>query len=303
MRINFPFVVVTTTLLLIACGNVTAPGDAQPKQVTPEFSAYWFAGLAEISVYDLVQARYGALRKGSAVMVFVTEPFSKKDQVKLDNPEAAGQNRLDVMKMNMTRNFETGIYPYSLELSVFNAIDRQQYPHAVKAVFTCQEWCGQVFSQYNQKGNHYQVQSYSYFESEGDKSQKLDVTWMEDELWNLVRLEKDALPTGMIEVIPGETYTRLLHKERKAEAANAEWETGDSLDIYRLTYESGRILEMHIGKQFPHCIEGWAETYRDGFGDSATNLTTRATVRKRVQTDYWNRHAVADSTLRRELGL
>ncbi|MBL7941861.1 MAG: septum formation inhibitor Maf, partial [Flavobacteriales bacterium] len=223
MRINFPFAVVTTTLLLIACGNIAVPGSKETGEISPEFSAYWFSGTAEISVYDLEQARYGELRSGSAVMVFVTEPFSKKNQVKLDHPENAGNDRLDVMKMNMTRNFETGIYPYSLELSVFNAIERQQYPHAVKAVFTCQEWCGQVFSQYNQKGNHYAVQSYSYFESEGDKSQKLDVTWLEDELWNVARLDKDALPTGNIDIIPGETYTRLMHKERRAEPATADW--------------------------------------------------------------------------------
>ena len=45
--------------------------------VVDEFADYWYRGQAEITSYDLEQARYGELRSGTAVLVFVTEDFSK----------------------------------------------------------------------------------------------------------------------------------------------------------------------------------------------------------------------------------
>jgi len=55
----------------------------------------------------LEQARYGEIHKGRAVTIFVTEPFSKSKQVKLDDYKAAGDDRANVMKLNMTKNFNT----------------------------------------------------------------------------------------------------------------------------------------------------------------------------------------------------
>ena len=58
---------------------------------SPEFKSYWNSGRAEITSYKLEQARYGELHSGYSVLVFVTEDFSKKKQVKLDRPAAAGR--------------------------------------------------------------------------------------------------------------------------------------------------------------------------------------------------------------------
>jgi len=51
-----------------------------------EFAEYWYAGKSEVAVYDLQQSRYGEVRPGTATLIFVTEPFSKKKHVKLDDP-------------------------------------------------------------------------------------------------------------------------------------------------------------------------------------------------------------------------
>ena len=52
--------------------------------LSEEFKEYWFAGKAEITSYKLEQARYGELRDGSAVLIYVTEPFLADKQVKVN---------------------------------------------------------------------------------------------------------------------------------------------------------------------------------------------------------------------------
>lgn len=51
------------------------PTAYKPNQ---QFKDYWYAGKAEITSYKLEQARYGELRDGKAVLVYVTEPFYQK---------------------------------------------------------------------------------------------------------------------------------------------------------------------------------------------------------------------------------
>jgi len=46
---------------------------------------YWYQGKAEISSYQLEQARYSDVHPGEAVLVFVTEDFLTDKQVKNDN--------------------------------------------------------------------------------------------------------------------------------------------------------------------------------------------------------------------------
>ena len=48
------------------------------------------------------------------VLIFVTEDFSASKQVKLDRPEKVPSDAVKVLKLNATRKFNTGIYPYSI---------------------------------------------------------------------------------------------------------------------------------------------------------------------------------------------
>ena len=45
------------------------------------FNKYWYAGEAELNSYTLSQARYGENHEGEAVLIFVTEDFSKSKYV------------------------------------------------------------------------------------------------------------------------------------------------------------------------------------------------------------------------------
>ena len=265
-----------------------------------QFGAYWYAGKAELVSYKLDQARYGENHEGSAVLIFVTEPFSQKKQVKLDNAEAAGDDKVTVLKLNFTKKFVTGIYPYSMMSSVFTPVERAQFPHSLKATMTSQEWCGQVFSQMNLRGNEFDVHSYSYFEQEGDTHFELKNVLLEDEVWNIIRLEPDHLPTGKIEIIPGLFHTRLHHvKQQVMEATAIRDEKKDQI-TYTLTYPEQRTLAITFEKNFPHKILGWTEKFKGRDGEM---MTTTATFDKMLHTDYWTKNKKEFHYLRDSLGL
>ena len=50
--------------------------------LSEEFKKCWFDGKAEISNYSLTHSRYGSIRKGSAVLIYVTEDFLPKNKSK-----------------------------------------------------------------------------------------------------------------------------------------------------------------------------------------------------------------------------
>ena len=106
------FIYSIALIILFGCGTSVSQ---EAVQRDPEaFNKYWYAGEAEITSYELEQARYGEIHKGTSVLVFVTEPFSRSKQVKLDNWRDQSPDNVSVMKLNMTKKFLTGIYPYSM---------------------------------------------------------------------------------------------------------------------------------------------------------------------------------------------
>lgn len=275
----------------------------EKKELNQEFKDYWYAGVAEISGYDLKQSRYGEIHEGTAAMIFVTEPFSRRKQVKLDNPGAAGNDQVSVLKLNFTRKFLTGIYPYSMMTSVFSPVNTEEIQNALKLTLSGQEWCGQVFMQLNKDGNNYDVKSYSYFESEGDQFFKTSGTILEDEIFNLIRLNPDLLPSGEIEVIPSAVVNRFMHEEFKSYTAVARLEkenwNSQELNKYTMKYaHNNRIISIYFGTEFPYVIEGWEDTY-SGFGNEA--LTSVAVRKNTKKLDYWNRNDNADRGLNREI--
>jgi len=265
-----------------------------------KFNDYWYAGEAEVSSYELDQARYGEMRKGDAVLIFVTEPFSKEKQVKLDNPSQAGDDKQTVMKLNFTKKFKTGIYPYSMMQSTFTPVDRYNYPNTVKTTMSSQEWCGHVFTQVNLEKNKYDIESFSYFESEGDEKYSVDKVMLEDEIWNLIRLDYEALPTGKISMLPGIFATRLNHNELKPMKVNAKLKDSSDMRSYSLSYENGRTLTIDFEKSFPHKILGWQETY-EGLGGE--ELATTGELKETLLIDYWSKNSNGYSYLRDSLKL
>lgn len=298
-------------LFLTNCGNDHSfstssknPLAVQTKNSADPFNEYWYQGKAEITSYDLQQARYGEIREGSAVLVFVTEDFSKKNHVKLDNPRRNPKDAIPVLKLNMTRKFNTGIYPYSMMMSSFTPIDLKKNPSTLKVTNSSQEWCGHTFMQLNLGKYSYESQLFSYFESEGDNTTRLERTLLEDELWSKIRIDPNSLPIGNIDIIPSTTYARLKHIDFKNEKATTSLkEKGEEMHFHLFYKNLDRKLSIVFEKAFPHEIISWEETYKDGYGASAKKMTTKGTRKKTIMLDYWSKNGIEDAHYRKELGL
>lgn len=284
------FVSFFVALLVFSCGTSDREGVEEEQ-----FAKYWYQGKAEINVFDLEQIRYGEARAGKAVMIFVTEDFSKRKQVKLDNP-GGGQK---VLKLNMTSDFVTGIYPYHTMLSVFTPVYEDTWAPKVTASVT--EWCGQTFSQLNLKSGKYNAQLFSYFESEGDREIQVQAM-AEDELFNLIRLNPDLVPTERIKLIPSLISQRLAHLPMQAENATISRRDEDSnqSEIEVAYSDINRKLIIRFQKFFPYEILSFEEIWTRENGQEEITKAVRTHVK---MSDYWNQNKTSFEPLRKELGL
>lgn len=281
--------------VLVSCGP-----DRRKGVDYEQFGSYWFEGKAEISSFDLIQYRYGEPREGEAVLIFVTEDFSRTKQVKLDDHEAAGDDAVKVIKMNKTKEFLTGIYPYHMMLSVFTPIFDPS--SALKLTASTQEWCGQSFTQLNKERMQYKVQAFSYFESEGDRAFNLNHAIPEDDFWNLIRINPNQVPLGEINLIPALLNQRFTHVPLDAEEAEVSMvdleNDGRELSI---EYDHGRrVLKIQFQDDFPYEITGWEEIRMLEDGNKEITTAKRKAI---LQVDYWNKNKLGDETFRDALKL
>ncbi|WP_430468522.1 septum formation inhibitor Maf [Winogradskyella ouciana] len=278
----------------IAISELKEEKQSPETKLSNEFKDYWYNGEAEITSYKLEQARYGELREGTAVMVFVTEDFLPEQQVKADN---YNESNIPVLKLNATKNFNTGIYPYSIMQSTFYPVANNQ--HAIKVTASVQEWCGQVYAQLNNRDD-FEIMSHSYFQGEADQNFNIEKNWTENELWTKLRIDPQSLPTGELKIVPSLEFTRLRHQPIKAYNAIASLDDG----MYTLSYpELNRALKINFNNEFPFDILGWEETSESGFGASTKTLTTKATKLSSIKSAYWNKNNNADESLREKLKL
>jgi len=262
------------------------------------FENYWYAGLAEVNTYRLKQNRYGAVHEGHATRIFVTEPMDTERQVKADNPEAAPTRT--VLKMNGTRKFNTGVYPYSLMTSVFSPVGGAALSRPEKLTHSVQEWCGQTFLQLNlEESDRYRYVSYSYFGSEGDREGILNSAIPEDGLWNQIRLEPDALPVGSVNLVPAATYLRFGHLEMAVYSAEASLSMmGDSLHVYEVKYANiPRTVRIVFDASFPYVIRKWTEV------DTESGRKTVAELMVSDRRAYWRQNGVNERVERKKLNL
>jgi len=313
---NYIFLMVISFVLLTACKNTKEEGTAlgmihSPVKATEvtastKLADYWYQGKAEISSYDLQQARYSDVHPGEAVLVFVSEDFLTDKQVKNDN--YTNKNSTSILKNNFLRKFTTGIYDYSIMTSVFTPADTKKFPRTPKVTISSQDWCGQSFMQINQQKSKYKVELRSYFESEGDKDFTIDGAMLEDEIFNRIRMNPDALPIGNTQLIPSATIVRLMHLKMqptsviitKKEYTGTDFKGAD-LTAYEIDYPSlKRKLTIVYQNEAPYIIEGWTDRYT---AISRQALTTIATRKKTVLSPYWQQNGAKDVELRKELDL
>ncbi len=274
------------TLLISAC-NGQKSGPKTPVVSDPEaFAKYWYGGVAEVNSYDLSQNRYGEVRNGDMVLVYVTEDFLLERQVKNEFGESPG---ISVLKLNMMKKFVTGIYDYSIMTSVFTPVNGRNAPHTLKVTFSLQDWCGQSFSQMNlREGNHH-FETRSYFEKPGDESKQIPLTNIEEEVWTRIRIEPQTLPMGNFEMIPSQECIRINHLPLKAIKADARLllqigAGGKEHYVYQLNYpDLNRKVEWHCENVFPYKVQYWQETQLTATGTAKSS----ATIKETMNLPYW----------------
>lgn len=290
------------------------------------FDAHWNDGRAELSAYRLTQPRYGEARQGHAVMVWVTEPFSRAKAVKLDAPQERPGDAMRVMKLNHLRHFKTGVYTYDLMTSVFSPVDfapdAKHLDRAPRKVaFSSQEWCGTVFHQLVRQDGGWRSTWNSYFESEGDGqaviAERPDLV-LDDELWWRLRELTAPFAPGEYAYSPSLAAVRLSHAEavegtlqvsRRAKAEKLKVPAG-SFDVVRWE------LAMRWGKDgterqrrtvwveaaWPRRIIAW-EGEAPGFGGKNEPGVERGELTGSFRDAYWKHNRLQDESLRRKLGL
>jgi hypothetical protein len=293
-----------TFLLLTACMSRNDQAAQQNQYINHSnstFNDYWYSGNAELSSYELEEARYGEIRKGEAVLVFVTEDFLTKKQVKKESETK--DPFTSVLKLNLIKKFTTGIYDYSMMSSIFTPINQKQNVLPIKVSTSSQEWCGHSWIQLNESSNHYQFQGFSYFEKEGDVNRLLQKTITEDGLWNQIRFNPGKIPNGEVQMIPSTQYLRLSHQEVKAYQADIQLQSNnDSIEKQLLSIhypELNRRVQIEFETNFPHHILGWTEEKQSG----DNRLTTKAKLKARIKSPYWSQNRLQDSTQREKLKL
>jgi hypothetical protein len=296
MNLSVPIIF---SFLFLYCAGLETKNDSIFQKISvknPEklsaFNNYWYSGKAEITSYKLTQARYGEIHKGSAVNIFVTEDFLAQKQVKAD---AQKKTNISILKLNTSKKFNTGIYPYSLMTSTFSPIDIAK--KALKISFSAQEWCGNTFVQLNNKDN-FQIDFHSYFETNSDKTIILKKAILENEVWNQIRISPKKLPLGKLQIIPSFEYLALNHKKIQAYEAVASLQEKENFISYTITYPTlERTLSIKTSKEFPYYIESWEETSIS----RGKTLTTKAIKIKTILSAYWRKNGVADVEERNQL--
>lgn len=261
------------------------------RTLSKAFKTYWFSGHAEISSYSLTQSRYGELRSGDAVLIYVTEDFMPNTQVKANNP---GENSIKVLKLNATKKFNTGIYPYSIMQSAFQPIYTKSQPLKISA--SIQEWCGHVYAQINRSSSSFKYTGHSYFEGEADTTIDLPLHPTENEIWTTVRMNPKELPQGNFKMIPALEYLSLKHKKNQAYNANGILMNNE----YRLFYpELNRKLIITFNSNFPYEILKWEEHFQA----DQKQFITKAVKKKTIKSPYWQKNKNKDSIWRKTLHL
>ena len=287
-----------SSLVLLTCGSKPATPEIDTKELPIKtMKSYWFGGKAEISSYELKQARYGEIHEGQSVLVYVTEPFSPSKLVKSDY---GSESDVQVLKLNHTKKFTTGIYPYSMMTSSF--LPTENGEHSLKITSSSQEWCGHTYMELQNK-EKFEIAIHSYFEGESSLI-NLKKNLLEDDMWTKIRINPEDLPTGKLKVIPSFFYLRLKHKETQAYFCDAKLTEEKTTSTYEMNYAGlKRKVAITFENEFPYKILGWTESYPDGWAVDSPVLTTEASVLNTIQSDYWNKNSVEDSELRKELRL
>jgi hypothetical protein len=284
----------------------------EPKTAEVGFEARWHDGRAELDGYRYSIVRYGRARVGQAVMIYVTEPWSRQKRVKVEDASRNPSDVFDVLKLNLVRDFQTGIYDYNTMVSLFV---RTQDFSPVQLSFTSAEWCGNVYAKVEFDDDTVKEALYSYFEDEtGTRSLERPRDGVtQDALFVLLRgLKGEFLAPGLerrISLLSGILESRLRHQPLEwASARIVRASSPVSVGVpagnwshavyYEVKVENGRTGRFWIEPDGDGRILKWAWT-ESGRSEASESGELTGTLR----TAYWKENGPGKEALLQQLGL
>lgn len=295
-----------------AMAVVPVEGDASP----PEFGSHWHDGKAELDGYRLTVQRYGQRRSGRAVMIYVTEPFSESRRVKVEDPSRDPADTFDALKLNLVREFPTGIYDYHTVISLFT---RSADFSPVKLAYSSAEWCGQVYEQLDFQRTGITSRLHSYFEGESSTRtlERAPRGVVEDELFILLRGLRGAfLEPGETRTVPflaSPFYRRLTHqpiawtsatlaRSRTTERVRVPAGTFEA-DVIEVRPADGRVGRFHVEQAYPHRIVKWSWTRGAAGSRERLEGTDAGELTGTARLEYWRLQGEGDERYLERLGL
>lgn len=272
----------------------------------------WGDGQAELTSYALRFPRYGSIRKGTAVAIFVTENFSNSQRVKTDATPEKSADAFPVMKLNLVEDFQTGIYDYNVMTSTFIAlrpIDGRAEGSPAKISFSSQEWCGHVYQQLLFGQNAVSSSLHSYFEGEADAQTNLPsprngVTEDALLLWARGMAEPVLKPgeTRSVPLLPSLKSARFQHRPlgwREARLSRREQPETVTVpagtfaaEVFEAEIQGGPTRRIFVEKTSPRRVLQWQST--DG---------EFAVMVRSMRARYWEQNDLAGEAKLAELGL
>lgn len=216
------------------------------------------------------------------------------------------------MKLNLVRDFPTGIYDYNVMTSAFLALEDSNGLRAgmpAKVSFTSQEWCGHVYDHLIFKETAIERVSHSYFDGEADQQEKLNYprTGMSEDIlffWARGLAEPFMKPgeSRNINMLLSLTTARFQHIPLSWEKAQLFYEVGyQSIQvpagtfktrIMRAETEGGRSWTFYIDAEEPHRVIKWITSD----GEKGELLASERLA-------YWKMNAVQFQAAVKKLGL
>lgn len=289
-----------------SCDSCTAASlTFTPKRSAGASSAFWQTwgdGKAELSGYTITTMRYGQPRKGKTVLIYVNEPHDRRTRIKDDR--AQGDIKLNVLKLNHTLIFDTGIYPYSVMTSVFSPVDvydKRPRFNPSKITLSAQEWCGHVYHKVAPMAGSMRSALRSYFASEGETEETIKVrdgALYEDALLIQLRELDGAFNGGRDwagQLVPTLWATRKAHTALRpvdATITRSEVQVGGKAATRFTLKHSGITRTIDVEKAAPRRILGW----KSSDGEVATILKT-------ARLPYWSLNGNGQESYRAQLGL
>ena len=269
----------------------------QLKSVSPQFKDYWYLGDAEVSTFELEQAKDGEIKLGQVVNIYEIETLT------LENAGSAPISKLNVLKFNTIKRFQTGVSTYNTTTSTFYPVELGNA--SIKMTSSAQEWAGQSFFDLKNVNTGFVMNNYSYKKGESffKKSLPKDVI-LESDVWSRLRIDYYELPQEEFLALPSVAFLRMTGAEIRPYNAIAKISRKEEYNEYSINYpELQRSLKIHFEKKFPYKVLGWTESYFSGTGSSAVKLTTSARLINVENIDYWGKSRNADVGLRKKIGL